>query len=177
MSKKAFDILPPYPEEKREYHKESPSKKAKKKRKSLFLKLIVAFILVVLMYLFIKSESTTSNNPNVIPSKSNFELFDNSGSSSLTSSNNPISVRILNGSSKTNNAATVKDALLKAGYQIENTLPAESDYAQSIIYYRAGNEVQAQKVASDLKGIISAQVSLSNTLESGFDIQIIVGNN
>lgn len=189
MAKKAFDLLPPYPQPKQYHHHENKSKKDKKKAVKNFYFLVFGLFFLFVIYALIKVGDlggiSSQNVPTVIKPNTNqttntapdFNLFDNNGSSSLTGNSDIIKVRIYNGATDTTNAATVKDTLLKAGYQIEKSDIAASPSDKTIIYYKKGAISQAQKVADNLKGKVNTNLEESSNLESVYDILVLVGKN
>lgn len=189
MAKKAFDLLPPYPQPKQYHHHENKSKKEKKKAVKNFYFLVFGLFFLFVIYALIKMGDmggiSNQNVPTVIKPDTNqatnsspsFNLFDDSGSSSLTNNSDIIKVRIYNGATETTNAATVKETLLKAGYQIEKSDIAASVSDKTIIYYKKNDKANAQKVADALTGKIDANLEESSNLESSYDILVLVGKN
>lgn len=177
MVQKIFDIIPPYPEEKRTYHRESPKKKEKRKAKSLFFNFILFLFIFCLVYVFIKAAQQTDTQKATLPSSSSqFELFDNSGNSSFTPNTTPIIIRIMDGAPNTTNAATARSLLLKNRFQIEKT-DTTSSSLKTIVYYKQGQSESAQKVSDALKDNFSPTISESQNLENSYDILLIIGTN
>ncbi len=175
MAKKAFDILPPYP--KKETPRRNTHLKAKEKRKSrnIFLLLFLLAFLVIVFFGFGKTSFAPSQTtaPSSQPSSNDFELFTDEGRSNLTS-DNIITVRILDGST-TNNASQAKDLLLKAGFRIEKQDKSANPYEQTIIYYKNGGLTQAQQASNILKPTFDPQIQESDNLDQNIDLLIITG--
>lgn len=176
MPKKAFDILPPYPKKEAPRRSTHPKAKERKKSRNIFLLLFLFAFLVIVFFGFGKINFGTSptSTPTTNQSSSNqFELFTDEGQSNLTS-DNIITVRILDGSS-TNNASQVKDLLLRAGFRIEKQEKSANPYEQTIIYYKKGGLTQAQQASDALKPAFSSQMQESDNLDKNIDLLIITG--
>ena len=177
MANKAFDILPPYPEKERTYRKESPKKKTAKKRKSLLFSIALIGFIIFITFLFLKTEGEKKSSQNKsAPTDSKFELFDDTGQSTFAPNSQPIVVRILDGSTNPNQILKAKDLLLNNGFQIEKSDKNNTNYEQTVIYYKEGSRTKAQKTSDALKSITKANLTQSDNPEKNYDILIILGN-
>lgn len=186
MSQKVFDILPPYPkEEKRTYHHHDSDKTKKEKVKSQhnFLIFIFGLFFIVVLFGLVKLENFNGSSLNIQTSSpktsdtnNQFELFDNQGQSSLTNTNQPTSVRLLDGATKTDSAGVAKSLLLKKNYIIEKQDKAGNIYNQTMVYYKKGSIALGQKAAEALKPNFTPLLQESSGLDTTYDLLIIVGD-
>lgn len=180
MKKRAFDILPPYKEETRTYHRESPKKKEKRKARSLFLTIVLLVFLLSLFYVFIKAAEINSNSTsnNKISNSNDFELFDTYGNSSFTQKTSIATVRILNASPETNNAIWARDALLKNNFTIEK-VAATDKTANAIIYYSKysqENKLFAEKAKEVISAILPTEIRESQDKYENYQLLVVVGS-
>lgn len=182
LSRRAFDILPPYPkDEPRTYHHTGKAKKEKIKSIHNFLIFMFGLFFIGVLFGLMKTENfKTPTSVNLVPQSQNtdtntnqFELFDNQGQSNLI--NQPVGVRLLNGAAKDTNVTTVKNLLLANGYAIEKQAVADNTYGQTTIYYKKGKLTLAQDASNILKPTFTPSLQESSGLSSGYDLLIIVG--
>ena len=189
MSQKVFDILPPYPkEEPRTYHHHNSDKTKKEKVKSQhnFLIFLFGLFFIIVLFGLVKLEnfniSSITNKPSSPKTNSpattdnQFELFDNQGQSKLTDTNQTVSVRLLDGATKTDSVMSAKNLLLKNNYIIEKQDKASNIYTQSMIYYNKGNIALGQKAADALKPNFTPLLQESSGLDDIYDLLIIIGD-
>lgn len=180
MSKRAFDILPPYPkDEPRTYHHHNDKEKTKKKSVHTFLIFVFGLFFVFALFVFVKSNdfniSNSVNKNDTTKTKNNFELFNDQGSSTLSTQNKIISVKLQDGSNKVGNLTTAKDKLLTQGFEIFTTEKVLTPSIQTIIYYKNGKIAQARLAQEALVPEFSATISESTTLDKTYDLLILVG--
>lgn len=173
--------MPPYPQPSKYHHHMSKAKKEKVKSQKNFYYFFFGLFFIGILFAFtksanLKSGSSSSNTNNQNPaSNTKFELFNEQGSSNLTTSQNTIKIRILDGASTPINMNIAKDMLLRAGFEIEKSDSANNTYGQSIVYYKNGQVNQAQKAADTLKPTFIAQLQESASLDNNYDLLIIIG--
>lgn len=177
MSKRVFDILPPHPkDEPRSHHNNGSNKKEKGSFHTFFI-FIFGLIFIFILFRFSKMENlnlntnSSTNNSN----KNQFELFNTQGQSNLTN-NQIISVNILDGATNPLNESLAENLLLKAGFEIAKKDKAPSIINQTIIYYKKGQLTVAKQAADALSANFLPTTQESSSLESTYDLQIIVGN-
>ena len=87
-----------------------------------------------------------------------------------------ITMRVLNGTSQSGAAATVKSTLEKAGFTVRTTGNAKTtNYTATMIYYQTGHLADAQAVAS---GLAPTKTTLTeSTLANPDMILVVVGTN
>lgn len=184
MSRKPFDILPPFRPTKK--NTASPPSRKRKNNPGVF---IVILLLAVFMVIFIQSANNTKpiniSVPTTKPaqhnpeSQSSFELFDQNNqpnpSDQISTTQKIIKVRILNASNRIDEIEKVKALFDPKIFTIEQSTTAENTYDQTIIYYRKGQLEQANKVNDILKGKYSTKLQESENLKNTFDILLIIG--
>lgn len=179
MSKKAFDLMPPYGKKDEIHHHPAMKKKKEKvKAKKLFFLLIMALIFVVIFLGLEKTQQTTQNKQDVAKkttANSGFELFDDKGQSALTESTQNIKIRLLDGASDENIARTVKDTLLKKGYTIESSQKSATPSPKTIIYYQKDKLSQAQGVQTLLKDPYNPTLEESDLTSTKYDVLVLIG--
>jgi len=179
MTRKAFDILPPYPKPKT-YHHHDKVKKERRKSKRAFLYFLFGIFFIIILFGLVKFQNNSnpvSSNQTPTPMQnqsSQFELFNDEGGSNLTNED-VITIRLSDGTVSPGSFQQAKDILLKAGFQIEKTEKAANTYDQTIIYYKNNQIAQANKVNDVLKKLFTTQLQESTNLESTFDCLVIVG--
>lgn len=179
MAKRAFDILPPYQrEEPRTYHHHGDNNgKTKKRSLGTFLGFVFGLVLIFILFTFSKNNGLNITNNTEQKKTDNtansFELFDNKGESNLSNQTGIISVKLQDASSNGANLSTVKDKLLKAGFEIASTEKAALIANQTTINYKKGDLATAQKV---LKTLPNAVTQESSTLENTYDLLVIIGD-
>ena len=83
--------------------------------------------------------------------------------------------RILNGSGNAGIAATKKDALTKAGFNVTSVGTAVNSYTKSVIYYTAGHQAAAQVLKDALTN--STATLIENDVAKPADVLYVVGKN
>lgn len=179
MAKKVMDIMPPYPEKQRTYHRESKKHKEKRKASGLFWSIILFIFLASFIWLFIQTagfETANPANPGTSSPKGSFELFSGSGNSKLTDKDLPIVVRITTSTANKPYADKIKENLLKNGYQIERTVMDENSVTITSIDYRPNYISTAQRAGNDLKTLTSTKLNENANLDSSIDLSIVIGS-
>lgn len=181
MSKKVFDLMPPYGKKDEIHHHPALKKKKEKvKAKKLFALVILALFFILIFLGLEKTQQTTQQNKQDALKKttanSSFELFDNQGQSSLTGNTKDVKVRLLDGASNEDTARTVKDILLKKGYTIESSQKSATASAKTIIYYQKDKLSSAQGVQTLLKDPYNPSLEESDLTSAKYDVLVLIGS-
>ena len=87
-----------------------------------------------------------------------------------------IKISVLNGSGVKNSAKTVADQLTSAGFTISYTGNASNfNYQQTFIYFKTGNDVQANLVKDVLTGRTVQTKENNSVVGTKYDIVVVVG--
>lgn len=82
-------------------------------------------------------------------------------------------IEVSNGTSQRGTASTVSEFLSSYGYNVTKTDDAQGAYPKTVVYDYSGGKYA--KIAQDIAAKLNSQVEIKNTLRSGVDIQVIVG--
>lgn len=169
-----FDIMPPRPKPK----PAAPTRSRKSGWGFLF------FIILVLGCIAIFSQipmdgfelKKTNKTAPVKTEKKDFQLFDETGQSTLTQEKTK-KIRLLNASGSDERFQKAKTLLEKAEFSIEQSGNSTNLYDKTNIYYKKEDQLTGQKAEEILKTDFQTVLQESENLGSSYDILIIVGKN
>lgn len=138
------------------------------------------FVAVVLFFIFglnyypekfsLPSTSTATPSLNAV----DFDLFGND----LTTDrqlNEKIKIRIINASGKVDETNRMKNILIQAGFQVEQTTVTDTTYNQTTIYYRNEDKTRAEQVEDALATSYNTKIEESINLGASYNILVIIG--
>jgi cytoskeletal protein RodZ len=85
-------------------------------------------------------------------------------------------LQVLNGNGVSGSAASVKSALVAAGFNVTNTTNAKSfSYTQTYVYFKTGKD-EAAAAVKDALSSRTVTTELSDTIAKTYDIVVVVGS-
>lgn len=118
------------------------------------------------------TEQTTSNSDNSTNSSNNAP---DATTSTPTINKATISIRVLNGNGISGSAASVKETLVAAGYNIGAVTNASRfTYTNTTLYYNTGKEAEAKLIVADL-GSRKTEIYENPQVAGSNDVIVVVG--
>jgi len=176
----ALDILAP---KKKPEEKKTESPKRKNPSGNCLLLLVVLIFAFLLASALQNPQELGLTKPTITPvptsptnsSTSGFELFDNSGGSSLTQTTSIDKIRLVNASENQPEFELTKQMLIGAGYRIEQATTAQYVYETTTIFYRSSQEAQMLQLKEVLKKKYQIDTQVSENLADSYDFLVIIG--